>query len=178
MTRADTMMSQANTFALSPDGTQIAFAADGVVATAFEVYVMPATGATAPTRLTSGTIAAGRGLDAFRTPRWNPAGTAIAFGADYGATDDKFQPYVLPLAGGAAPARDHRHRHRRRPRRAEPGLDPRRRLRLRDRRRRRDRQRLRGLRPRRVDDRSDPGAARRSAGLAATPSTSSRASSP
>jgi Tol biopolymer transport system component len=100
ITRADTMMSQANTFALSPDGTQIAFAADGVVATAFEVYVMPATGATAPTRLTSGTIAAGRGLDAFRTPRWNPAGTAIAFGADYGATDDKFQPYVLPLAGG------------------------------------------------------------------------------
>jgi hypothetical protein len=58
LTRTDTTISQTNTFSLSPDGTRIAFASDGLLATAYEVYVMPATGATAPTRLTSGTIAA------------------------------------------------------------------------------------------------------------------------
>ncbi len=101
ITRADTTMSQAYNFALSPDGTKIAFASDGVIATAFEIYTMPATGAAAPTRLTAGTIAAGRGPDAFRPMRFNPAGTAVAFGADYGATDEKYQPYFVPLAGGA-----------------------------------------------------------------------------
>jgi Tol biopolymer transport system component len=105
ITRGDTTMSEANNFGLSPDGATIAFAADGVIATAFELYAMPSTGAAAPTRLTAGDVAAGRGLDVFRPIRFNPAGTMIAFGADYGATDDKFQPYVLSAAGGAAPRR-------------------------------------------------------------------------
>lgn len=101
ITRADTTMSQANNFALTPDGNTIVFSSDGVVATAFEIYKMPSSGAAAPTRLTPGNIAAGRGPDVFRPLRINPAGTAVAFGADYGATDEKYQPYVLPLAGGA-----------------------------------------------------------------------------
>jgi Tol biopolymer transport system component len=101
LTRGDATMSQANNFALSPDGNTIVFASDGVVATAFELYSMPSTGAAAPTRLTAGTVAAARGVDIFRPMRFNPAGTAVAFGADYGATDDKFQPYVVTVAGGA-----------------------------------------------------------------------------
>lgn len=101
LTRGDQTMSQANNFALSPDGNTIVFAADGVVATAFELYSMPSTGAAAPTRLTSGTITAGRGVDVFRPMRYSPDGTMVAFGADYGVTDDKFQPHVITVAGGA-----------------------------------------------------------------------------
>jgi Tol biopolymer transport system component len=105
ITRADDTLAEASSFGLSPDGLTIAFAADGVIATAFELYAMPATGAAAPTRLTGGDVPAGRGLDLNRPPRFNPAGTAIAFGADYGATDDKFEPYVAPIAPGPGPHR-------------------------------------------------------------------------
>ncbi len=99
ITRTDTTMAQASNFALSPDGATIVFSADGLIATAFEVYSMPSTGAVAPTRLTSGTIAAARGVDTFRPMRYSPTGTAVAYGADYGATATKYQPYVLTLAG-------------------------------------------------------------------------------
>ena len=61
---------------------------------------MPSSGAQAPLRLTSGTIAAGRGVDTFRPMRISPTGTAVAFGADYGATDEKYQPYVVNVAAG------------------------------------------------------------------------------
>ncbi len=101
ITRVDTTMAQASNFALSPDGTTIVFAADGIIATAFELYRMPSTGAVAPTRLSGGTVLPGRGVETFRPMRFNPAGTAVAFAADWGLTDDKFQPYVAPLAGGA-----------------------------------------------------------------------------
>ena len=102
ITRGDNTMSQAANFALSPDGATIVFAADAPLATAFEIYKMPSTGAAAPMRLTAGTIGANRGVDTFRPMRFNPAGTAVAYAADHGATDDKFQPWVIPVAGGAA----------------------------------------------------------------------------
>ena len=100
--RGDATMAQASHFALSPDGNTIVFAADAPTATAFEIYSMPSTGAAAPTRRTAGTVAAGRGLDAFRPIRFNAAGTAVAFGADYGATDEKYQPYVVSVSGAAS----------------------------------------------------------------------------
>lgn len=105
ITRGDNTMSQASNFALSPNGATIVFASDAPLATAFEIYTMPSTGAAAPTRLTSGTIAANRGVDVFRPMRFAPNGMSVAYAADHGATDDKFQPYVVSIAGGAAPRR-------------------------------------------------------------------------
>lgn len=79
--------------ALSPDGTQVAFAwnRDGQ----FQVYIVPVTSG-APVQLTSS-------ADAAQTPLWTPDGAAILFRRDHDG-DENTNLYLIPAAGGAAHA--------------------------------------------------------------------------
>lgn len=88
-------------YAVSADGTTIAFAADGIVATAFEIYKMKGDDSAAPTRLTGGNVPVDREVHRFDPMVFSPDGTQLAFHADYGATLDKFEPYVMNIADGA-----------------------------------------------------------------------------
>ena len=114
ITRPDSTKADAHVFGISPDLSKIVFASDGITATAFDLYVANADGTGTPTRLTSGTTRPGSDLHGFEQLVWSPDGTKVAVIADWGATDEKFEPYVVSLAatdvhrvaipGGAADA--------------------------------------------------------------------------
>ena len=84
-------------FALSPDRSTIAFVEDATTQTAFELFTADTAGVNAKTPQTTGHTA-GQSISNLAQVNWNHAGTAIAFHADYGATANKFQPYVLTLS--------------------------------------------------------------------------------
>jgi len=92
-------------FGLSPDGTTVAFSGITTGST-YEVFKMPASGASAPVNLfksngASYTAPSGR-KPSFLTPIWwSPDASRIAFNADYGQTSGKFEPYTVAAAGGA-----------------------------------------------------------------------------
>jgi Tol biopolymer transport system component len=84
---------------VSPDGLRVAYAADRMIATAYEVYVQPIDGSVAAVRVTSGTVVAGRNPSLNSLLQWNPDGAQIAFCADYNA-NEKDEVFVAPAAGG------------------------------------------------------------------------------
>ena len=97
ITRAgDSLTAQVSTFALSSDLKSVAFAADGVVANASEVYVDKLVD-TSATIVTSGLHTAGQVVSSFQAPNWNHGSSAVAVHASYGATAGKFQPYVIDV---------------------------------------------------------------------------------
>ena len=98
LTRADDSIADVGTVTLSPDGAQIAFTADEV-ATIYDVWVMPADGSMAPTKLTTGLENEDTNPIHTQPLKWSSDGQRIAFLADYGE-DGKTEPYVLPVAGG------------------------------------------------------------------------------
>lgn len=77
--------------ALSPDGTQVAFAwsRDGQ----FQLFVVPVAGGE-PRQLTTGT-------DAVQTPLWTPDGTHILFRRDHDG-DENTNLFLIPAEGGTA----------------------------------------------------------------------------
>jgi Tol biopolymer transport system component len=92
-------------FGLSPDGTTVAFSAITTGST-YEVFKMPASGASAPVNLfksngASYSAPTGRKPSFLSPIWWSPDGNRIAFTADYGATSGKFEPYTVAAAGGA-----------------------------------------------------------------------------
>ncbi len=89
------------TYGVNTDGTSLVFAADGITAGAYEIYKMKGDDSAAPTRLTGGAVAVGREVNRFDPIAFSPDGTLAAFHADYGVTDDKFEPYVIDIADGA-----------------------------------------------------------------------------
>jgi len=100
ITRADSTKAEAHVFGISPDLSKIVFSSDGITATAFELYVANTDGTGTPTRLTAGTTRAGSDLDGFEELAFSPDGMKVAVVADWGATDAKYEPYVVSLAGG------------------------------------------------------------------------------
>jgi hypothetical protein len=62
---------------------------------------MPADDSATATRLTSGDIPAGQEVHRYDPFVFSIDGTRIAFHADYGTVDEKFEPYVLTVDGGA-----------------------------------------------------------------------------
>lgn len=98
ITRADDSTADIGAATLSPDRSQIAFTADEV-ATIYDVWVMPADGGAAPTKLTDGLAVEDSNPIHTQPLKWSPDGQKIAFLADY-AADGKTEPYVLPVAGG------------------------------------------------------------------------------
>jgi Tol biopolymer transport system component len=98
ITRGDDSIADVGTVTLSPDGTQIAFTADEVP-TIYDVWVMPADGSMAPTKLTTGLENEDTNPIHTQPLKWRQDGQSIAFLADYGE-DGKTEPYVLPVTGG------------------------------------------------------------------------------
>lgn len=96
--RIDDSIADIGAVALSPDRTQIAFAADQV-ATIYDVWVMPVDGGMAPTRLTDGLATEESNPIHTQPLKWSADGQSVAFIADY-ASDGKDEPYVVPVAGG------------------------------------------------------------------------------
>ena len=94
---------QLGAFGLSPDGATLAFSADTLVTNAYEVYKMPATGASSPLLLTLGTLVptgtGAMGPIFYKPLKWSPDGLKIAFIADT-AVDNQNEPYVVPASGG------------------------------------------------------------------------------
>lgn len=87
---------------VSPDGSTLAVAFDDLIATAYEIYVMPSDGSAVATLRTSGTIAAG-GEPSFTRPlRFSPDGTQLLFTADY---LDGFEPFVIDVEGATGQRR-------------------------------------------------------------------------
>jgi dipeptidyl aminopeptidase/acylaminoacyl peptidase len=88
-------------FALSPDGTQVAFSAraktDEAWSTNFDIYLVPADGSAAPRDLTADNRAADM------QPAFSPDGTQLAYVAqDHpGAESDRFHLVLLDLQSGA-----------------------------------------------------------------------------
>lgn len=100
ITRADQSIADVGAVGSSPNGNQIAFAADEVLGTV-DVWVLPIQGAAAATRLTTGLVAPkGETInpDQSQLLKWRPDGQAIAFIADY-ATPTKDEPFVVSLDG-------------------------------------------------------------------------------
>ena len=99
---------QVGTYGISPDGATIAFSADSAAAAnAYEVFTMPADDTAAPTRVTSGTIAAPAGFRGpdFSTPlRFSPDGTKIAFMGDL-LVDNRYELFVVAANGTATEKR-------------------------------------------------------------------------
>jgi Tol biopolymer transport system component len=104
LSRGDDSTAEVWTYGVSPDGTTLVFAADGIVAGAFELYAMPADDSAAAVRLTSGDVLVGREVNRFDPLAFSPDGTQVAFHAEYGATADKFEPYVTGVGAGAVNA--------------------------------------------------------------------------
>jgi len=98
ITRTDDSTADTGAATLSPDGSKIAFTADET-ATIYDVWVMPADGSAAPTKLTTGLAVEDSNPVHTQPLKWSPNGQSIAFLADY-AADGKTEPYVLPVAGG------------------------------------------------------------------------------
>jgi Tol biopolymer transport system component len=78
------------TLALSPDGTQIAYSANG--SGQYNLWMQPIAGGDAR-RLTDYTD------NAVRSVAWSPDGSTIAFAADHHG-DEQYQIYLVPAAGG------------------------------------------------------------------------------
>ncbi len=83
-----------NAFSLSPDLTQVAFAADQRLGV-FDVWVMPVDGSAVPTPVTVGVT---QGSPARQPIKWRPDGTAVAFPADYDV-NGRDTPFVAPVDG-------------------------------------------------------------------------------
>ncbi len=98
ITRGDDSTADTGAATLSPDGSKIAFTADET-ATIYDVFVMPADGSAAPTKLTTGLAVEDSNPVHTQPLKWSPDGQSIAFLADY-AADGKTEPYVLPVGGG------------------------------------------------------------------------------
>lgn len=99
---------QLGSYGISPDGLTIAFAADSMAPYAYEIYTMKSDDSAAPTRISSGAIAAvapdNRG-PAFNIPlTYSPDGTKIAFIADI-ATDNRNELYVIAADGATTEKR-------------------------------------------------------------------------
>ena len=95
-TRGDNTTSVVGSFAISPDGATIVFAADAPLATAYDLYATPLA-TWNPVKITSATLAATNppfGL----APAFSPDGTKVAFVADY-ITDGVTEPFVAPIDG-------------------------------------------------------------------------------
>lgn len=94
---------QVPSFALSPDGQRIAFAANAPTKSLFEVYVAPVDGAE-PMRVSkvqkAPPTASTRGASSPAEPVWSPDGTRLAVLADWevlpGDKDDALTAFVLP----------------------------------------------------------------------------------
>jgi hypothetical protein len=84
-----------NAFSLSPDLTQVAFAADQQREGVFDVWVMPVDGSAVPTPVTVGVT---QGGPARQPIKWRPDGTAVAFPADYDV-NGRDTPFVAPVDG-------------------------------------------------------------------------------
>jgi Tol biopolymer transport system component len=90
----------------SPDGTRLAFVAEKDAIGVREMYVAPASGQTAPVKV-SGTLVAGGNVDqtfATLTFGWSPDATRIAFIADK-EVDERNEVYLAAAAGGSEPAK-------------------------------------------------------------------------
>lgn len=92
------------TYGISPDGAAIALSADSAEHPgAYEIFKMPADGSSAATRISSGALTAAantnRGPALSANLLFSPDGSMLAYAADQ-LVDNRFEPYVLPLAGG------------------------------------------------------------------------------
>ncbi len=91
--------SQIGAFGVSEDGTRLAYSSDAMVPTAYEVFVVPVGGSASPVRITSGTLAAGRGA-AFQEPlQFSPDGTKVAFNGNLALGGALFETYVARADG-------------------------------------------------------------------------------
>jgi hypothetical protein len=95
-----TMTGYVGSYGLAADGLTVAYSADTALLQAYEVYRVSLSAAGPPALLTSGTVAAGTRPDFNRTLVFNPQGTMIAFGANFDALGNTYEPYVIPLPGG------------------------------------------------------------------------------
>jgi len=102
LTRGDASKAEAHVFGISPDRSKIVFSADGETATAFDLYVANADGSGSATRLTTGTMPAGRDIYGFDEVTFSPDATKVALDADWGTVDNKYEPYVVALDGSGA----------------------------------------------------------------------------
>lgn len=87
------------TFGVSADGAQVAFASDSMLTNAYEIYVMPSSGGSAPERVSSGFVAAGQGPLTGAPLTYSPDGSAIAFIANIG-TGSRREPFVVASKPG------------------------------------------------------------------------------
>ena len=94
--RGDNTTANVGSFAFSPDGTTIVFAADAPLATAYDLYVTPVA-TWNPVRITAATLA-GTNPPFGLAPQFSPDGTQVAFVADY-ITDGVTEPFVAPVDG-------------------------------------------------------------------------------
>jgi Tol biopolymer transport system component len=94
--RGDNTTSVVGSFALSPDGTMMVFAADAPLATAYDLYATPLANWN-PVKITSATLASTNPPFGI-APAFSPDGTKVAFVADY-ITDNVNEPFVAPLDG-------------------------------------------------------------------------------
>jgi WD40 repeat protein len=98
---------QAGNFALSPDGTMIAFSADSPTANLYQIYVAPVAGAaTLQSNVTTTAPVAGiTGPDFFSAISWSPDGLSLAVVADWpvvlGDADNDFAGFIVPASGAA-----------------------------------------------------------------------------
>ena len=80
---------------VSPDGNQLAFAADRTQGVS-DLFVMPSSGSAAPTQVTSGLTT---GAPTTGNPiKWRPDNQAVAVVASWGVPG-KLEPFVVPLDG-------------------------------------------------------------------------------
>ena len=94
--RGDNSTASAGAFAISPDGTTIAFSADAPQATTYNVYATPIA-AWNPTKLTNATVA--NTNPAFLAPMvFSPDGKYVAFVGDL-STDTINEPFVAAVDG-------------------------------------------------------------------------------
>jgi Tol biopolymer transport system component len=94
--RGDNTTANVGSFAISPDGTTIVFAADAPMATAYDLYATPLANWN-PIKITNATLASTNPPFGI-APAFSPDGTQIAFVADY-ITDQVTEPFVAPVDG-------------------------------------------------------------------------------
>jgi Tol biopolymer transport system component len=94
--RGDNSTPNVGSFAISPDGTTIVFAADAPTATAYDLYATPIA-LWSPVKLTNATLA-NTNPPFGVVPQFSPDGTKVAFLADY-ITDGDTEPFVAKIDG-------------------------------------------------------------------------------